>query len=69
MLVTRTRVSARLIFQRPTSTPWMVVWRKITEGLGMNGIIFSIERARRDARALSGVVGSSHETAPFDRRV
>ena len=55
-----------LISQRPTSTPWIVVWRKVAEGLRMNRVIFNIERARRDAKALiSGVVGSIHETTPF----
>ena len=68
VLVARTSVSVALMFQRPTSTPWMIVWRKVAEGLRMNGVMLGIERARRDAKALmSEVVGSSHETTPFDR--
>ena len=67
MLVIRTSTSVALISQRPTSTPWMVVWRKVDEGLRMNRVIFNIEKARRDAKVLiSGVVGSSHESKPFD---
>ena len=65
---TSTSVTARLpvISQSPTSTPWMVVWRKVAEGLRMNRVIFNIDKARRDAKVLiSGVVGSSHETTPF----
>lgn len=72
MLVARTSTSVvvvvvvGLISQRPTSTPWMVIWRKVAEGLRMNRVIFKIEKARRDAKVLiSGVVGSTHETTPF----
>ena len=68
MLVARTSVSVVLISHRPTWTPWMVVWRKVAEGLRVNGVMLGIERARRDAKVLtSGVVGSFHETAPFGR--
>ena len=68
MLVARTSTSVELTAQRPMSTPWMVVWRKVAEGLRINCVIFNIERARRDAKALiSGVVGSSHATTPFDK--
>jgi hypothetical protein len=57
-----------LISQRPTSTPWMVVWRKVAEGLRINRVILNIERARRDAKVfISGVVGSFHEITPFDK--
>ena len=57
-----------MISQRPTSTPWIVVWRKVAEGLRMNRVIVNIEKARRDAKVLiSGVVGSSHEITPFDK--
>ena len=68
MLVARmsTSESVGLISQRPTSTPWIVDWRKVAEGLRMNRVIFNIEKARRDAKVLiSGVVGSSHESIPF----
>ena len=68
MLVARTSTSVELTTQRPTSTPWMVVWRKVAEGLRINRVIFDIERARRDAKALiSGGVGSTHATTPFDK--
>ena len=68
MFVARTSTSVRLISQRPTSTPWMVVWWKFAEELRMNRVIFNIDKARRDAKALiSGVVGSSQETTPFDK--
>lgn len=70
MLVARISVPPVLVSQMPMSTPWMVVWRKVAVGLRMNDVIYGIERARRDANALiSGVVGSSHETTPFNRGV
>ena len=66
MLVARTSTSVGLTSQRPTSTPWITVWRKVAEGLRMNRVILNIEKARRDAKVfISGVVGSSHEITPF----
>ena len=66
VLVARTSISVWLISQRPRSTPFMVVWWKVAEGLRMNRVIFNIDKARRDAKVLiSGVVGSFHEITPF----
>ena len=68
VLVARTSTSVELIFQRPMSTPSMVVWWKVAEELRMKRVMFNIERARRDAKVLtSGVVGSSHEITPFEK--
>jgi hypothetical protein len=68
MFVARTRVSAPTI-HKPISTRLIVTCRKVAEGLKMNGVIFGRERASKDAEALiSGVVGSSHETTPLERK-